>query len=95
MKTDKKAMLTAAISGILLAASYAGPANSAHDGAGGECYGVNGCKGKGDCGGVKENGEKYTCSGNNECKGKGWLGITKEECDQKGGTHKPKGSWQA
>lgn len=88
MKNNKKAMLTAAVSGILLAASYAIPV-SAHGGERGECYGVNSCKGKGDCGGKDPSG-KHGCAGKNECKGKGWLKMTEEACDQKGGTFKPK-----
>ena len=90
MKNVKKTMITAAIYGILLAASYAVPANSAPGEVVGECHGVNSCKGTGDCGGVYENGKKYTCSGNNECKGKGWLRVTKEKCDEKGGSFKSK-----
>ena len=91
MKINKKTMLTAAISGVLLAASYAVPVNSAGSAEVGECHGVNGCKGTGDCGGVKSNGQKHSCAGQNECKGKGWLGLTKAECDGKNGTFKAKG----
>lgn len=91
MKTNKKAIITAAISGILLAASYGIPANSAErTGAVGECHGVNGCKGKGDCGGVNANGQKHSCAGQNDCKGRGWIGLTKEACDMKGGKFNPK-----
>lgn len=49
----------------------------------GECWGVNGCKGKGACGGVG-----HECAGNNECKGHGWLSLTKSECDAQKGKFK-------
>lgn len=88
MQNNKKALLTAAITGVFLAASYAVSANNV--GEVGECHGVNACKGQGDCGGIKSTGEKYSCSGNNECKGKGWLKLSKEDCDKKNGTFKMK-----
>lgn len=88
MKKNHKQLLGAAVSGILLSMTVSLPAQAA--GVAGECHGVNECKGKGDCGGVRSDGTKYSCSGNNECKGKGWLGMTKEECDQKGGQFKAK-----
>lgn len=48
-----------------------------------KCSGVNGCKGKGDCG-VKG---KHSCQGKNECKGKGWnFRSSEKECTDKGGT---------
>lgn len=39
------------------------------------CYGINACKGKGDCG-----GKGHSCAGENECKGKGYLDLDKETC---------------
>lgn len=53
--------------------------------ASGECWGINACKGKGDCG-----GEGHGCAGNNGCKGKGWNTMSKTDCDAKGGTFKGK-----
>ena len=41
----------------------------------GECHGINGCKGQGDCG-----GKGHECAGKNKCKGHGWKKMTKEEC---------------
>jgi uncharacterized membrane protein len=46
-----------------------------------KCYGVNSCKGKGQCGGKDSN----ACAGQNACKGKGWLFMSTEECTKKGG----------
>lgn len=82
-------MITAAISGVLLAATYAAPVHSQPSEAVGECHGVNACKGQGDCGGVTD-GHKHGCSGKNACEGKGWLAMTKPACDEKGGKFKPK-----
>jgi uncharacterized membrane protein len=39
------------------------------------CYGINACKGKGDCG-----GKSHSCAGENACKGKGYLKLDKETC---------------
>ena len=49
----------------------------------GECWGVNGCKGQGECG-----GKGHACAGKNACKGEGWLGLSKDECEKKGGKFK-------
>ncbi len=40
-----------------------------------KCYGVNKCKGTGDCG-----GKGHSCAGENACKGQGYLKIDKETC---------------
>ena len=45
------------------------------------CYGVNTCKGTGQC-----SGENHACAGQNECKGQGWLPIPKESCLAIGGS---------
>ena len=50
----------------------------------GECYGVNSCKGKGECG-----SPNWDCAGNNSCKGQGWLTKTSDECKKLGGKFKP------
>jgi len=39
------------------------------------CYGINACKGKGDC-----SGKGHTCGGENECKGKGYINLPKGLC---------------
>lgn len=46
-----------------------------------DCYGVNGCKGKGACK-TKDN----SCKGKNDCKGKGMMKMSKRMCEKKGGT---------
>lgn len=40
-----------------------------------ECYGINACKGTGECG-----GKSYSCAGKNECGGQGWIKLDKETC---------------
>ena len=81
MKTNKRnVLLTSAAAGLMTLALTAG-AGTAHaeDAAGGakvKCYGVNGCKGTGECG-----GKGHGCAGKNECKGKGWVyKASAEEC---------------
>lgn len=74
--TSSKLLMASAVAG-LLAVGVAGTARA--DDAGGKekvkCYGVNKCKGMGNCG-----GSGYSCAGNNACKGQGWLHIDKDTC---------------
>ncbi len=49
----------------------------------GQCHGVNGCKGQGQCG-----GKTHGCAGQNSCKGQGWLKMNQDECEAKGGEFK-------
>ncbi len=46
------------------------------------CLGINGCKGKSECG---VDG-KHGCAGANACKGQGWITLAKKECLDKKGT---------
>jgi uncharacterized membrane protein len=39
------------------------------------CYGVNSCKGGGQCSGMG-----HQCAGENSCRGQGWLPIPKDAC---------------
>ncbi len=49
------------------------------------CYGVNKCKGAGDCG-----GKGYSCAGKNACKGQGFIDLKKDVCLRiQGGTLTP------
>ena len=50
----------------------------------GECHGINGCKGQGDCG-----NKDHGCGGQNACKGQGWKKMTEAQCKAKKGTFKP------
>ena len=39
------------------------------------CYGINKCKGTGDCG-----GKGHSCHGLNDCKGQAFISLSKENC---------------
>ena len=40
-----------------------------------KCYGINKCKGTGDCG-----GKGHSCAGENECAGTGYIKLPKDKC---------------
>lgn len=71
---QKKKMLLAASMAGLMAVGFAAtvPAQAAENV---PCYGVNACKGAGDCG-----GKGHSCAGKNECKGAGYVSVPKEAC---------------
>jgi len=78
MKNSNKLLISAAVAGLMTLVSQASFA--AATATKGECYGVNACKGTGECG-----GKGHTCAGSNACKGKGWMTKTEKECkDLKG-----------
>ncbi len=65
-----------AIPAFVLAAEHSKPGNAnAKEGEAIHCYGVNKCKGVGDCG-----GKGHSCSGKNTCKGQGFLEMSKDLC---------------
>ena len=39
------------------------------------CYGINKCKGAGDCG-----GKGHSCHGMNECKGQAFISLSEDDC---------------
>lgn len=78
-KNTGKVLLASAAAGLMTFAMTAGSAH-AEDApaapASVKCYGVNSCKGTGECG-----GKGHGCHGKNECAGHGWVSKTsKEEC---------------
>jgi hypothetical protein len=83
----KNLLVSAALSGMFLAATVATTAIAAEGTAGaavqGECHGMNSCKGTGECG-----GKGHACHGKNECKGQGWVKKSKAECEEAGGEFK-------
>jgi len=73
----------AALAGLALAGGVS--AKEAKDKAKeGECHGINGCKGQGDCG-----NKEHSCGGKNACKGQGWKKMTEAQCKEKKGKFKP------
>ena len=90
MTRTSKSLMTAALGGLMLAATIqtaSAEEKAAEAGKGdtkmGQCHGVNACKGKGAC-----HGEGVSCAGNNACKGKGWIKASKADCEKQGGTYK-------
>lgn len=71
--TRKKMLLAASVAGLVAAAmtSASVPAHAEDV----QCYGINKCKGTGDCG-----GKGASCHGTNACKGQGWLSLPEEIC---------------
>ena len=67
-------LLASAVTGLLTLAAPVGTATAA-DADKVHCYGVNKCKGAGDCG-----GKGHSCAGENACKGQGYLTVDKETC---------------
>lgn len=80
--SNKSLIMSAALSGLLLASGYAYSDDSMSHGqmAKGQCHGVNDCKGHGEC-----KGAGNSCEGHNECKGKGWVKMSQADCETKGG----------
>lgn len=77
-ETGKKALLGAAVAGIIGAAlvpsSASAKGKTADDNV--PCWGVNKCAGHAhSCTG------KGSCAGKNTCKGQGWLPMPKDSCD--------------
>ena len=73
----KKMLLAASIAGLMTVSTAMIATNAYADmnSAGDPCYGINACKGTGDCG-----GKGYSCAGNNACKGQGWIKLNKDVC---------------
>jgi len=85
----KRAMIAASVAGLLAAVSVVGAtaAQAADDKV--PCYGINKCKGAGDCGGKAGN----SCAGKNACKGAGFIKLSKDDCLRiNGGSLIPAGS---
>lgn len=80
-KNKKLALIAASVAGLLAVTGGMiknNNAQAADDPAPGDrvaCYGVNQCKGTGECG-----GKGFGCAGKNACKGQGFVKMAKEEC---------------
>ena len=75
-KSNKKNKLIAAsVAGLLAAGTFSAMAPLAHAEDAAPCYGINACKGTGDCG-----GKGYSCAGKNACKGEGFIKLQSDVC---------------
>ena len=76
---QQRAFLAASVAGILAAIGSVGFGHVAEadpdQGDVAACYGINKCKGTGDCGGAG-----HSCAGQNECTGKGYIELNTEDC---------------
>ncbi len=86
MNSQKCKLIRTAIAGLFAAGSISGLQSlTAQAHAADECYGINKCKGTGDCG-----GKGYSCAGNNACNRQGWLTIPEKTCNKiEGASTKP------
>ncbi len=48
-----------------------------------KCYGVNACRGRGQC-----KNEQHKCKGVNSCKGIGWVPVAEGTCERLGGVQR-------
>ena len=63
-------LVAAGVSGLNAQAQMTeGESKTAH------CYGINKCKGTGDCG-----GKGHACAGKNACNGQGYIDLDEEDC---------------
>lgn len=78
-----KLLLASAVAS-LLAVNAAVAADDAAKGAGEpvHCYGINKCKGTGDC-----SGKGHACAGHNSCAGKGHINLPQDVCLRIKGGH--------
>jgi uncharacterized membrane protein len=76
MSGKQRTLLAASVAGLLAALGLAGGAPTTQAAEGDvHCYGVNKCKGTGDCG-----GKGTSCAGTNACKGQGFLDMAEDDC---------------
>ncbi len=77
MDRVQRALVAASVAGLMAAVGAAafGSHAQAAEGEQVPCYGINKCKGTGDCG-----GKGHSCHGMNECAGQGYLKLDQETC---------------
>ena len=78
MEAHARTLLAASVAGVLAVVGLASTSQAAHGGEGSgtaPCYGINKCKGTGDCG-----GKGRSCAGTNACAGQGYLELEQETC---------------
>jgi hypothetical protein len=81
MKLNRKSGAKMAVTAAVLVVSGAALISAAMaETVQGRCFGVNGCKGQGNCKSAKND-----CKGKNACKGQGWQSMLQDECKGAGG----------
>lgn len=78
MDSRSRSLLVAALAGMLAIPAALSAQEDKKKDEGQPCWGINRCKGLGDCGvaGCRSSG----CHGSNACKGKGFLRLEPETC---------------
>ena len=76
MNVKSAKLLNAAVAGLLATGGIAFTSSNAQA-EDAKCYGVNKCKGVGECGSKKDG---HSCAGHNKCAGEGWLKMDKDLC---------------
>jgi uncharacterized membrane protein len=86
MNRHSKVLLAAAVGALLAGGNAAVAADDAKADEKVHCYGINKCKGTGDC-----SGKGHDCAGHNACAGQGHINLPKDVCLRiKGGHLTPK-----
>jgi uncharacterized membrane protein len=73
----QQALLAASVAGLLavVGSSLWSQQAQAEGGEQAPCYGINKCKGTGDCG-----GKGHSCAGQNGCEGQAFIKLEKDTC---------------
>ena len=74
----QRTLLIASVAGLMAAIGASGLSQAqmmAEDSKTAHCYGINKCKGTGDCG-----GKGHACAGKNACNGQGYIDLDEEDC---------------
>ena len=77
MDVKQRSLLAASVAGLVAMTGLVSSGRSAHAAEGEKvpCYGINKCKGTGDC-----SGAGHGCAGHNTCAGTGFIPLEKETC---------------
>jgi uncharacterized membrane protein len=82
MNRSKNGTLAAAVAGLMTLGALAATAAADAEPEKVHCYGVNQCKGTGDC-----SGKGHKCAGQNGCAGQGHINLPKDVCLRIKGGH--------
>ena len=74
-KKNKQVLVSLALAGLVAGSAAAWLTQQVQAADDAPCYGINKCKGTGECG-----GKGHGCAGKNECAGQGFLKMSSEKC---------------